>query len=207
LTDSVLESARGFRAGNKGTSELGKIACLPWLFLANIIREGDHVVDATAGNGRDTLALARLVGAQGRVEAFDIQEDALAKARELAEVNHVGERIRFWLRDHAELVQVVAPGIRAAVFNLGYLPGGDHEVTTRSLTTLSAVRGAMGLLCSGGAVIVTVYRGHPGGAAEGRCLEEFLREVSPQEYTIMAGNYLNHEEKAPYWVIIQAKGR
>lgn len=35
------------------------------------VQEGDTVVDATAGNGGDTLWLARAVGPQGSVFAFD----------------------------------------------------------------------------------------------------------------------------------------
>lgn len=38
--------------------------------------EGDIVVDATMGNGHDTQFLAELVGENGHVYAFDIQESA-----------------------------------------------------------------------------------------------------------------------------------
>ena len=186
--------------------KLGKISCLPWLFLSALIEEGDRVVDATAGNGWDTLALARMVGAQGRVDVFDIPEQALAQTKERLEANRAEAQVRFWLRDHACLADVVAPGIRAAVFNLGYLPGSDHSVTTQPLSTRKAVQGAMGLLCPGGAVVVTVYRGLPSGVAEGRCLTAYLQTVSLQSFCVVEGKHLNHEESAPYWVIIQAKG-
>ncbi|MCL1918394.1 MAG: hypothetical protein FWG14_08785 [Peptococcaceae bacterium] len=72
-------------------------------------------------------------------------------------------------------------------------------------STLQAVQGAMGLVCPGGAVAVTVYRGHSGGAEEGQCLADFLRTVSLRHFTVMEGKYLNHEETAPYWVLIQRK--
>ena len=50
--------------------------------LMRIIRPGDRVIDATLGNGHDTCMLAELVGEQGRVYGFDIQEDAVARTRE-----------------------------------------------------------------------------------------------------------------------------
>lgn len=46
----------------------------------HVVREGDTVVDATCGNGHDTLALVKLVAgesARGRVYGMDIQGDAL----------------------------------------------------------------------------------------------------------------------------------
>ena len=48
--------------------------------LAAIISEGDITIDATVGNGHDTLFLARHVGASGTVYGFDIQEAALDSA-------------------------------------------------------------------------------------------------------------------------------
>jgi ubiquinone/menaquinone biosynthesis C-methylase UbiE len=45
-----------------------------------VVLPGDIVVDATCGNGNDTLALAKLVfadGAQGSIYGFDVQDIAL----------------------------------------------------------------------------------------------------------------------------------
>ncbi len=51
--------------------------------LREHIRHGDICIDATAGRGRDTLFLAELVGENGKVTAFDIQEEAVYSTRTL----------------------------------------------------------------------------------------------------------------------------
>ena len=48
-----------------------------------VVREGDTTIDATVGNGWDTVFLARLVGPTGRVIGLDVQADALENARRL----------------------------------------------------------------------------------------------------------------------------
>ena len=49
--------------------------------IAAVLHDGDTTIDATAGNGHDTLMLARLVGESGRVIAFDVQSDAIIATR------------------------------------------------------------------------------------------------------------------------------
>lgn len=46
----------------------------------HIVRKGDTVIDATCGNGHDTLALLKMVAddtRKGRVYAMDVQKVAL----------------------------------------------------------------------------------------------------------------------------------
>ena len=52
-------------------------------YLRENVREGDTVVDATAGKGRDTLLLASLVGEKGKVFSIDIQQTAIDGAKTL----------------------------------------------------------------------------------------------------------------------------
>jgi SAM-dependent methyltransferase len=115
-----------------------------------VAAEGDTVVDATCGNGRDTLALARLAGAAGTVHAFDVQAAALAATRaRLAAAARAGDplalpEVRYHERSHAELGAVVQPRSASLVaFNLGYLPGADHGVTTALTSTRQAVLAAL----------------------------------------------------------------
>lgn len=62
---------RGLLSGGARTTEAAKAA---W---ASLVSPGDTVVDATCGNGHDTLALARLVGPHGCIIAIDIQVSAV----------------------------------------------------------------------------------------------------------------------------------
>ncbi len=130
-------------------------------------------VDATAGNGHDTLFLARLVGARGRVWAFDVQQAALAAARE--RVLHAGgdalaERVTFVRQGHENLARVLPEsargGIRGALFNLGFLPGSDKRVTTSAATSVRALADLAECMAPGGVVSVHCYAGHAGGREE-----------------------------------------
>lgn len=145
--------------------------------LAEIIEPGDLCLDATAGNGFDTLFLAQRAGDAGTVHAMDVQKDALRSTERLLEQSDVRERVTTHLTCHSKM-ETVLPGnakgrIRAITFNLGYLPKGDKSITTRKETTLPAVRNAYDWLAENGVLSVLCYRGHPGGKAE----EEGIREL------------------------------
>lgn len=137
--------------------------------LAEVVRPGDVVVDATAGNGHDTVALARLVGPNGRVYAFDIQPVALTRtADRLKEAAF--DNVTLLLHDHAELRDALPSEhhghLAAVVFNLGYLPRADKQVVTHPDTTLPALRAAVELLRPGGLLSVLGYQGHATGGDE-----------------------------------------
>jgi ubiquinone/menaquinone biosynthesis C-methylase UbiE len=67
----------------------------PAVILGDLVRPGDTVVDIGCGLGFFTLALARLVGAQGTVIAVDVQRAMLERARRRAERRGLAGRIRF----------------------------------------------------------------------------------------------------------------
>ena len=115
-------------------------------YMRRTIREGDTVVDATMGNGKDTLFLAELVGAAGRVHAFDVQPEAVERTRERVLEAGYGERVSLHLAGHETMKEYVLPGVQAIMFNLGWLPGAEHAVTTLTKTTLEAVQAACELI-------------------------------------------------------------
>lgn len=130
------------------------------------LRDGSIAVDATAGNGHDTEFLARCVGPRGRIHAFDIQETALEAARARLAASGLGDRVRWHLAGHEHLALHVPGPVDAVMFNLGYLPGGDHALVTRPGTTVAACEAALARLAPGGLLSVVMYQGHPGGADE-----------------------------------------
>lgn len=141
---------------------------------AAVVRPGDTVVDATVGNGHDTLVLAKLVGPTGRVIGFDVQSDALFAARQrLDEAGFLDARLYF--DDHRKIAEIVTGPVRVVCFNLGYLPGGDKRITTTTTSTVPALQAAAKVLVPGGMLTVVGYRGHPGGAAETDAVREYLR--------------------------------
>ncbi len=189
-----------------------KIADIPFLrgpvalsHLVNrsILREGDLAVDATCGNGHDTLLLAELVGNTGRVWAFDIQEEAVKRtAARLAEAG-LTDRVELLHRGHESMADHVRGELGAVVFNLGYLPGGDQSVVTRPETTLAAFEQALKRLRPGGILAVSVYPGHDGGASERRTVDAWASGLAPQAFHAWRMGQLNVTASAPYFVLVQ----
>lgn len=148
--------------------------------LLRHVKPGDHVIDATLGNGHDTANLARMIGRHGILDGFDIQPEALEATRErLRGAGVAWEDIRLWQCGHERMEEVVARDtgrrISAIVFNLGYLPGsGDKAIVTRSETTLMALDQAARLLSPGGVLNVTCYPGHEGGRQEAERVKEWF---------------------------------
>ena len=171
--------------------------------LQRHIRSGDTVIDATMGNGGDTLMLCGLVGSEGRVYSFDVQEQAIAATRaRLAEAGML-ERARLFLAGHEHMGSMVRERVQAVVFNLGWLPGGDHRVTTMTATTLQAVEAAIRLLEDGGIISLCVYPGHEEGSKELTALEEYCAALDRRRFVVLLHRFLNANKPAPVLIVIQ----
>ena len=142
------------------------------------IAEGDLAIDATAGNGHDTEMLAHAVGASGKVIALDIQEVAIEVTRSRLQNEKLLDRVSLHVISHTRLAELAAPAsAQAIVFNLGYLPGADREIITRTPETLLALSAAVDLLRPGGILAVIAYPGHSSGMDEARAVEEFFNAL------------------------------
>ena len=175
-------------------------------FLDPLIREGDCVVDATAGNGHDALYLARKVGKSGHVYAFDIQQSALDATKKRLEEADALDQATLVCASHAEMALYVQQPVRAVLFNLGWLPGADHELTTRVSSTIPAVQAAMRLLAPGGVVSVCIYPGHQEGKNERQALLDLLGGTSLQDYNILHCAFVNQKNDPPELILIQREG-
>ena len=187
--------ARDFRSARYWAAELIEGALCP----------GARAVDATMGNGHDTLWLCRLVGENGRVYAFDVQREAVARTRALLEGEGVLERATLFCRGHQDMAEYVPEPVDAVVFNLGWLPGAAHGVTTRVETTLLAVDAALGLLREEGLVTICVYPGHEEGAKELAALDEWARSLDPVRYDAMTRRYMNQPGDPPVLIAVKRK--
>jgi methylase of polypeptide subunit release factors len=174
---------------------LAKQAILPVLEQAKV------VVDATAGNGNDTLFLAEHTAAAAQIYAFDIQAAALAHTREKTAA-YAG-RIEYILDSHENIDSIVHSSIDVAVFNLGYLPGDEHNVTTQTASTLAAVRKVLARLSCNGVCVIAAYPGHAAGALEAAALDEFLSALQVKEFTAGCYRLLNHRQTAPYIYVVE----
>jgi len=150
--------------------------------LARHLQPGDIAVDATAGNGHDTIFLSRQVGAGGIVHAYDIQEKALENTRQRLTEAVCTHPVHLHLQSHEHLLDTLPKHYRgriaAVTFNLGYLPGSDHHTTTRSESTLEALQQSLVLLRPHGALSILAYRGHPGGQDEAVRVAEWCASQS-----------------------------
>lgn len=166
--------------------------------LKEIVTTEDYVIDGTCGNGYDTLFLARLAR---KVYAFDIQELAIENTKERMKRNRI-HNVEFILDSHANVDKYVEEKIKAAVFNLGYLPGSDKKVVTKGETTLEAVKKIQNKLVVGGIMCFVVYTGKFGGEEESDDLLSYVKELDFKEFNVIKYCYLNNE-KAPYVIIME----
>ena len=172
--------------------------------LRPLIRGGDWVIDATAGNGHDTLFLAECVGPAGKVLAFDVQKAALDSAR--SRVGGVAW-VEFFHESHAKMADHAAAGTVAVVmFNLGYLPGDDHALTTQSNETLTALEVAARLLQPGGVLSVICYPGHPAGAAEAVAVEAWLTGQAADGWRVARYGAVGTRRPAPFLLLAGKSG-
>jgi hypothetical protein len=104
---------------------------------------------------------------------------------------------------HERLGEFVAAPVRAVVFNLGYLPGGDKSCVTRPELTLAALRQGVDLLLPGGIMTIAVYTGHPGGAEVGEAVEEWARYISPALFNVWGCRQPNRPSAAPFLMVVE----
>lgn len=172
-------------------------------WLAEILSEGMISVDATAGNGYDTLFLARKVGAKGKVYAFDIQEQAINETRTKLLGMGLADRVNLIHKGHENLKSFVKCPINAMIFNLGYLPGSDKSVVTQPDTTIVALKAGMELLLPNGLIVLTIYTGHPEGLDEWLELEEYIKTLPRELWNVVQLTFLNRHDKTPFNIAIQ----
>ena len=169
--------------------------------------EGARAIDATMGNGNDTLFLSRAVGENGRVYAFDIQEAALNSTRDRLIAEGAPENYTLICASHHRVREFVREPIKAGMFNLGYLPGsGKKGVTTLRETTMAAVEAAIELLLPDGVLIVAIYPGHEEGELEGEMLREYFSTLSKYQICPSLFRILN-SPTSPYFFLVEKSAR
>jgi SAM-dependent methyltransferase len=174
---------------------------LSHVLLSDMITKKDVVVDATMGNGQDTLFLARIAS---YVYAFDIQNEALQKTRALLEKHDI-ENVELIQDSHVRIPDYVKT-FTGVVFNLGYLPGGNKSVTTQTDTTLRAIDRLLPIIETGFLLIVC-YPGHAEGKQESEAISNRLSTLDPKIYqvTTIHHPYQPHDPPLIHLIIGQKK--
>jgi hypothetical protein len=217
-------------------------ACLSLLELAQAsihraVTPGGLVVDATAGNGNDTLFLAGLVGPAGLVLAFDIQPEALEKTRVALEKANLATRVRLFLTGHENIAaclqsNAVPPPVgqlaasltarspsdpalylsakarvHAAMFNLGFLPGSTKEIATRPNTTLAALIGLLPAMLPGAVLSIHCYSGHDGGLEESKAVLDWAARQPETLWRIYRYETLNKKHGAENLILMERRAK
>jgi len=175
--------------------------------LAEILTKNDHVVDATMGNGNDTLFLAEAIRPHGKVYAFDVQEQALDKTKQRLVENNLVEHTKLILDGHENLKNYLAENepIKAGIFNLGYLPKSDKQLITMPTTTKQALETLLNHLVSKGRVLIVSYYGHAGGKEELAMLNDFCQKLPQEKYNVLKYQFINQKNRPPILFCIEKK--
>lgn len=172
-------------------------------FIEEQVKEGDICIDATMGNGNDTLLLSRLAGPDGQVLAFDIQEQALQAARQKLLCENAPANYTLFLESHTHMADHVKPdSVSCIVFNFGYLPGGDHSLATRSETSIQALEQSLTLLKKGGLLSLCIYSGGDSGFEERDALLTWLKKLDSHNYLVIRSDYYNRPNNPPIPVLV-----
>lgn len=191
-----------------GENKVNENLLLKWTdlnahLLSSYVKEGDIVVDATMGNGNDTLMLARLVGKEGSVYAFDIQKQAIENTQQLLASHLMDQKNIHLIEDsHVKIEEYIHDEIAAAVFNLGYLPKGSHELTTKVEDSIIAIQLSLKLLRKNGIISIVLYSGHADGSLEKEKIIEYTKNLDNKKYHCVLSESINQKNSPPAWMLI-----
>ncbi|MGV3244246.1 class I SAM-dependent methyltransferase [Staphylococcus sp. 11261D007BR] len=163
------------------------------------------VIDATCGNGHDTLYLAQNVP-NGYVYACDIQEEAIQQTAQ--RINQY-DNVKLIKSSHDLITNYLAEEhqqrIDVAMFNLGYLPKGDKTIVTHPETTIRAIETIFQHLSTEGLIVLAIYPGHPEGYRESEVVLEYLQHFDQNKAHILKYEFINQRNHPPYIIGIEKR--
>nr|WP_321291666.1 class I SAM-dependent methyltransferase [uncultured Trichococcus sp.] len=175
--------------------------------LKETVCTGDLVIDATVGNGNDTVLMATLVGPTGKVIGFDVQKQAIETTKQKLLLAGLTDQVTLLHQGHETVAEVLADHaeIGGAVFNLGYLHGSDKTIITQKDTTIRAVNALLPKLRIGGYILLVVYSGHPGGMEEKNALLEYVSGLNQALFKVLQYGFINQINHPPILIAIEKK--
>lgn len=175
--------------------------------LKDRLKEAKIIIDATAGNGNDTLFLAQNALKEAKLYAFDIQKQAILNTKELLIKNNLTlTNIELIHDSHEKFDEYISSKIDIAIFNLGYLPGGNHEFTTKNDITLKTIDKMLNKLNINGHIAIVMYPGHEEGLKEYQAIKLFVKDLPKKAFTVGWYKMINHNLNAPALCWIEKVG-
>ena len=189
--------------------KLDRVLDFAKLLLERAVQQGDITVDGTMGNGHDTVFLAQLVGESGHVYSFDIQEQAIHTTANKLETEHLQKPCTLVHDGHEQIDTYIkeehAGKITGAIYNLGYLPGGDKSIITQADTTIASLEKLFDMMAPEGIIVLVIYHGHPGGEAERDALMHFVQNLSQQKAHVLKYDFINQVHSPPFLIAIEKR--
>ncbi|CAM9184177.1 unnamed protein product [Pylaiella littoralis] len=171
------------------------------LLWRQVAGPGDTVLDCTAGNGHDSLALGKAVALKdglGSLYVMDVQERALEATRERLR-SELGElalkRSTLINGNFREMPPELEPeSVQLVVYNLGWLPGGDKSITTKLEDTLESIEAAKPLVKHGGMISVMLYKGHAEGERETDAVLGYAAGLALNQWRVFTHERINRPD-------------
>ncbi|MDV4151783.1 class I SAM-dependent methyltransferase [Clostridium sp. AL.422] len=176
---------------------VGNISDLSHYIIKDFVENKKVAIDATLGNGYDTDFLAQFFE---KVYAFDIQKDACDKY-----TDNKSDNVTIINDSHHLFKAYVDESVDCIMYNLGFLPGGNKEITTLHETSLESIKVGLEILSSGGIMTICIYTGHNEGKIEETCILEYLKTLPKKHFGVMIQSYLNRQNTPPLLVVIEKK--
>jgi tRNA1(Val) A37 N6-methylase TrmN6 len=176
-------------------------------YFEKLLKFGDIAIDATCGNGHDTLFVAERILTEnaGILYTLDIQNQALKSAKALLSEHLLKfqlERVHFLNMSHETFPEnITSSSVKLIVYNLGYLPGGDKSITTLGETTIKSIQKSMDLVSTKGAISITCYPGHPAGKIEEEQILEFAASLDYKTWNCCHHRFINREKSASLLIL------
>jgi len=169
--------------------------------------ENGLFIDATAGNGHDTLFLAQHIDSTSKILSFDIQEIAILQTRQLLQKYDLTPKVTCILDSHENISNYLEQDelVRLAIFNLGYLPGSDKKIITTPSSTIKAIKILLERLENNGKIIIVSYYGHNGGLEEKNSVESLLSNLSQKEWSVLKYQFINQINCPPICYVLEKK--
>lgn len=176
---------------------VGNISDLSHYIIEKFVINKNIAIDGTLGNGYDTDFLASLFS---KVYSFDIQEVACDNY-----IDKNIENVKVINDSHHLFKNYINEKVDCIMYNLGFLPGGNKEITTLHETSLASIKEGLDILNNGGIMTICIYRGHNEGKAEESCILEYLKNLPKNQFGVMVQSYLNRQDISPLLVVIEKK--
>ncbi|HPP31857.1 MAG TPA: class I SAM-dependent methyltransferase [Soehngenia sp.] len=185
---------------------LNNVISIEDILIDRFVQCGYICLDATVGNGNDTIKLSQKVGKIGKVYGFDIQEIAIEITKEkLTKADLLSQTILI-NDDHTKVDKYISEKLDFAIYNLGYLPGSHKEITTIASTTLESINKTLSLLKENGVILIISYINHDGGYEEYKAVRNYLSLLDQKKYNIFEVNFINQINNPPRLFCIENRG-